>query len=44
MLVQGMIVYYGLRQNGVDITSVAAGILVTLLNTGAYMSETVRQE
>lgn len=42
MIVQGMIVYYGLRQAGVEITSISAGILVTVLNTGAYMSETVR--
>ena len=42
MIVQGMIIYYGLRQMGVQIDSVTAGILVTVLNTGAYMSETVR--
>lgn len=42
MIVQGMVIYYGLRQNGLMITSIAAGILVTLLNTGAYMGETVR--
>ncbi len=42
MIVQAMIIYYGLRQSGVEITSLYAGILVTLLNTGAYMSETVR--
>ena len=42
MIVQGMIIYYGLRQGGVEITPMAAGILVTVLNTGAYMSETVR--
>jgi len=42
MIVQGMIIYYGLLQADVKITSVAAGILVTILNTGAYMSETVR--
>ncbi len=42
MIVQGMIIYYGLRQCGVDISSVVAGILVTVLNTGAYMAETVR--
>ena len=42
MIVQAMIVYYGLRQADVAITPVAAGILVTLLNTGAYMAETVR--
>lgn len=42
MIVQGMIIYYGLRQANVEIASVTAGILVTVLNTGAYMSETVR--
>lgn len=42
MIVQGMIIYYGLRQANVEIASATAGILVTLLNTGAYMSETVR--
>lgn len=42
MIVQGMVIYYGLRQNDIMITSLAAGILVTVLNTGAYMGETVR--
>lgn len=42
MIVQGMIIFYGLSQAGVGITPIAAGILVTVLNTGAYMSETVR--
>lgn len=42
MIVQGMVIYYGLRQGDVLITSAIAGILVTLLNTGAYMGETVR--
>lgn len=42
MIVQGMILYYGLLQADVKIASVTAGILVTVLNTGAYMSETVR--
>lgn len=42
MIVQGMIVYYGLRQCGINISSIAAGIIVTVLNTGAYMAETVR--
>ena len=42
MIVQGMIIYYGLRQSGVEITSVTAGLFVMFLNTGAYMSETVR--
>ncbi len=42
MIVQAMIIYYGIRQLGVDIQPVLAGILVTVLNTGAYMAETVR--
>ena len=42
MIVQAMIIYFGLRQAGIEATPVAAGILCTLLNTGAYMAETVR--
>ena len=42
MIVQAMIVYYGIRQAGVSMTPIFAGILVTVLNTGAYMAETVR--
>ncbi len=42
MIVQGMIIYYGLRQGGIEISSIAAGTLVMMLNTGAYMAETVR--
>ena len=42
MIVQAMIVFYGLRQAGLEIDPISAGILVTLLNTGAYMAETVR--
>lgn len=42
MIVQAMIIYYGLRQADVAIGIPAAGILVTVLNTGAYMAETVR--
>ena len=42
MIVQAMIVFYGLRQTGIEIDPISAGILVTLLNTGAYMAETVR--
>lgn len=42
MIVQAMIIYYGIRQLGVDMTPIFAGILVTVLNTGAYMAETVR--
>lgn len=42
MMVQAMVVYYGILQAGFDISPIAAGILVTVLNTGAYMAETVR--
>jgi putative lysine transport system permease protein len=42
MIVQAMIIYYGIRQMGVDLSPIVAGILVTVLNTGAYMAETVR--
>lgn len=42
MMVQAMVIYYGLKQNGTDISSFYAAILVILLNTGAYMAETVR--
>lgn len=42
MIVQAMVLYYGLREAGVNMTAVFAGIFVTVLNTGAYMAETVR--
>lgn len=42
MIVQAMIVYFGIKMIVADVTTVFAGILVTVLNTGAYMSETVR--
>ena len=43
MIVEAMIVYFGIRQMGfTDLTPVFAGIVVTILNTGAYMGETVR--
>jgi putative lysine transport system permease protein len=42
MMVQAMTIYYGLRQNGVNITPFMAAIAVIMLNTGAYMAETVR--
>lgn len=42
MIVQAMIIYYGIRQVGIEMTPVFAGIFVTVLNTGAYMAETVR--
>ena len=42
MIVQAMIIYFGIRQCGFEIDPIAAGIIVTTLNTGAYMAETVR--
>ena len=42
MIVQAMVIFFGLRQSNVEIGVVTSGILVTVLNTGAYMSETVR--
>lgn len=42
MIVQAMIIYFGLREFGANIDPISAGILVTVLNTGAYMAETVR--
>lgn len=42
MMVQAMVLYYGLKQNGIDISSFNAAIAVIMLNTGAYMAETVR--
>ncbi len=42
MMVQAMVIYYGFKQFGFDISSFSAAILVIMLNTGAYMSETVR--
>lgn len=42
MIVQAMIIYFGLRQGGIQIGPISAGILVTVMNTGAYMAETVR--
>lgn len=42
MIVQAMIIYFGLKQAGVNLSPCVAGILCTVLNTGAYMAETVR--
>jgi len=43
MMVQAMIVYYGLMQVfQIDLSSMVAGLLVVSINTGAYMAETVR--
>lgn len=43
MIVQAMVVYFGLKTLlNVMLDPIEAGILVTVLNTGAYMAETVR--
>lgn len=43
MIVQAMVVYFGIKTSfGIMMEAIEAGILVTLLNTGAYMAETVR--
>ena len=42
MMVQAMVVYYGLLSTGLEISPFYAAVLVILLNTGAYMAETVR--
>lgn len=42
MIVQAMIIYLLLRNCGLQIDPIMAGIIVTVLNTGAYMAETVR--
>lgn len=43
MIVQAMIIYYGVAQSyGVDMNRTFAAILIVTINTGAYMSEIVR--
>lgn len=43
MIVQSMVIYFGLKTVfNLSLEAVQAGILVTVLNTGAYMAETVR--
>lgn len=43
MIVQAMVIYYGSAQGlGLNMNRIFAGILIISLNTGAYMSETVR--
>jgi putative lysine transport system permease protein len=43
MMVQAMIVYYGLMEAfKIDLAPLTAGILIVSINTGAYMSEIVR--
>ncbi len=42
MMVQAMVIYYGIRQVYDGLSPFGAAVMVTLLNTGAYMAETVR--
>lgn len=42
LLVQLFILYFGLPQLGIELSSMAAGILGIGLNTGAYISEIIR--
>lgn len=43
MMVQAIVVYYGLQQAfGIDLNHLTAGLLVVSINTGAYMAEIVR--
>ena len=42
MMVQAMVFYYGLKNAHVDISPFLASLIVLMLNTGAYMAETVR--
>lgn len=43
MMVQAMVIYYGAAQVfGLDLNPLTAGLFIVSINTGAYMSETVR--
>lgn len=42
MMVQAMVIHYGLKTSGVNIEAFTSAVLVMFLNTGAYMAETVR--
>ena len=42
MMVQAMVFYYGLRNGGMEISPFIASLIVLMMNTGAYMAETVR--
>ena len=42
MMVQAMVFYYGLKSVHIDISPFLASLIVLMLNTGAYMAETVR--
>lgn len=42
MMVQGILIYYGLRGLEVAISPLTAGIIIISINTSAYMSEIIR--
>jgi len=42
LLVQMFVIYYGLPSVGIEFTPVTAGILALSLNSGAYLSESLR--
>ncbi|MDR0852183.1 MAG: amino acid ABC transporter permease [Clostridiales Family XIII bacterium] len=42
MIVQGMVVFYGLAFGGIHLSPLAAGLGVISINTGAYISEIMR--
>ncbi len=43
MIVQAMVIYYGsLYMFGIDMSPLTAGLVIVSINTGAYMSESVR--
>lgn len=42
MIVQSMVIFYGLPMIGISIDAIPCGFLVVSINTGAYMAESVR--
>jgi len=42
MIVQAVVVFYGLAAYGIHLNTFIAGVIVVSLNTGAYMAEIVR--
>lgn len=42
MIVQAMVIYYGLASVGVELNIIFAGFVIVSINTGAYMAEIVR--
>lgn len=42
MIVQAMVIYYGLASIGIELNIIFAGFVIVSINTGAYMAEIVR--